>query len=229
MIVPIRGRNKLYTMVARTAEDKVLSKKVTMPRPTRAPFIVFLALSMSSWLLAQQPAPSSPPAATSKVHAPQPAATDGRPSPEQVLKLLELLRVRDQLQITLDAMKQQVKDQAAQMFSDKISNPTPEQLKSVDLTVDDVFRDVALDDLIQDLVPVYQRHLTRSDVRAMIAFYSSPPGQKIVREQPKMLKESMEVAGASQQKRMEALLAKLEVRMEQLIEQEKPKPASEKK
>ncbi len=192
----------------------------------RAPFIVFLALAVSSWLLAQQPAP---PSAAAKTRASAPAVADGPPSPEQVLKLLELLRVRDQLQITLDAMKQQVKDEAAQMFSDKISNPTPEQLKSVDVTVDDVFRDVSLDDLIQDLVPVYQRHLTRNDVRAMIAFYSSPPGQKIVREQPKMLKESMQVAGTSQQKRMEALLAKLEVRMEQLIAQEKAKPASEKK
>jgi hypothetical protein len=179
----------------------------------------------------QAPSPPQPPSPSSVVQArpAQPVVTDGPPSPDQVRKLLGLLQVRDELQITLDAMKQQVKAGAAQTFSDKVPNPTPEQIKSVNVIVDDVFRDLSLDDLIQDLVPVYQRHLTRSDVRALIAFYSSPPGQKILREQPAMIKESMQVAGAAQQRRMEVLLATLEVRMQQLINQEQSKPASEKK
>ncbi len=196
-------------------------------------FILFLSLVLlgfaGSGLFAQQAAPSPAPPSAAKTQAAQPAVADGPPSPDQVRKLLGLLRVRDELQITLDAMKQQVKAGAAQTFSDKVPNPTPAQLKSVNLIVDDVFRGLSLDDLIQDLVPVYQRHLTRSDVRALIAFYSSPPGQKILREQPAMIKESMQVAGAAQQRRMEVLLATLEVRMQQLIDQEQTKPASEKK
>jgi hypothetical protein len=188
--------------------------------------IIFLPLLLLPILvfhggLAQQ---ASPPATAAKVRAAQ-AATDGPPSPDQVRKLLELLRVRDELQMTLDTMKQQVKEGAVQTFGEKIHDPSPEQLKSVNFLVDDVFRDLSLDDLIQDLVPVYQRHLTRGDVRALIAFYSSTPGQKILREQPAMMQESMKVAGASQQKRMEALLAKLEVRMQELISQEQDKPA----
>ncbi len=142
---------------------------------------------------------------------------------------MELLRVRDELRMTLDAMKQQMKDAATETFSDKVPNPTPEQLKSVNYIVDDVFTEISLDDLIKDLVPVYQRHLTRSDMNALITFYSSPAGQKILREQPAMIKESMQVAGTNQQKRMEELLAKLEVRMHQLIEQEQSKPGPEKK
>ncbi|HEY6305923.1 MAG TPA: DUF2059 domain-containing protein [Candidatus Angelobacter sp.] len=189
-------------------------------------FFAFVLLAVAGPVCAQQAAPSPGPAA--KARAVQPAVADARPSPDQVLKLLVLLRVRDELQITLDAMKQQVKAGAAQTFSDKVPDPTPAQLKSVNFVVDDVFKDLSLDDLIQDLVPVYQRHLTRSDVRALIAFYSSPPGQKILHEQPAMIKESMQVAGAAQQKRMEVLLAQLEVRMQQLIAQE-TKAAAEKK
>jgi uncharacterized protein len=177
-----------------------------------------------------QAPPPGPPPSEAPARPVQPAVVaDGPPSPDQVRKLLGLLRVRDELQITLDAMKQQVKAGAAQTFSDKIPDPTPEQLKRVNLIVDDVFGNLSLDDLIKDLVPVYQRHLTRNDVRALIAFYSSPPGQKILREQPAMIKESMQVAGAAQQKRMEVLLATLEVRMQQLINQEQTKPASERK
>jgi hypothetical protein len=189
-----------------------------------------LLVTASSGLLAQQAAPSASPSAGAKTNAVSPAVSDGPPSPDQVRKLLVLLRVRAELQITLDAMKQQVNAGAVQTFSDKVPNPTPAQLKQVNFVVDEVFRDLSLDDLIQDLVPVYQRHLTRSDVSALIAFYSSAPGQKILREQPAMMKESMQVAGTAQQQRMETLLAKLEVRIEQLIAQEQqPKPASEKK
>ena len=199
----------------------------------RTLFILFLSLILADFagprLLAQQAAPSPAPPSATKTQAVQPAVADGPPSPDQVRKLLGLLRVRDELQMTLDAMKQQLKAGAAQTFSDKVPDPTPEQLKRVNLVVDDVFHDLSLDDLIHDLVPVYQRHLTRSDVRALIAFYSSPPGQKILREQPAMIKESMQVAGAAQQRRMEVLLATLEVRMQQLINQEQSKPASERK
>jgi hypothetical protein len=192
-------------------------------------FILLLLAVTISGVLAQQPAPRATPTPATKSHAGPSAVPDPPPSPDQVLKLLGLLRVRDELEITLDAMKQQLKDEATQSFSDKVPNPTPQQLNSVHVMVDDVFRDISLDDLIHDLMPVYQRHLTRSDVRALITFYSSVPGQKILREQPAMIKESMEVAGTSQQKRMEALLAKLEIRIQQLIAQEQGKAAPEKK
>jgi hypothetical protein len=201
------------------------------------PFLGAVLLAAASGLLAQQlkqlpppmqAPPPPPPSSAVQARPAQPAVADGPPSPEQVSKLLTLLRVRDELQITLDAMKQQVKAGAVQTFSEKVPDPTPDQLKSVNFVVDEVFKDLSLDDLIQDLVPVYQRHLTRNDVHALIGFYSSPAGQKILREQPAMIQESMKVAGAAQQKRMEVLLAQLEVRMQQLISQE-TKPGSEKK
>lgn len=145
------------------------------------------------------------------------------------MKLLRVMRVHDDLTATLDTMKQEMQRQAEAIFRDKIPNPSPEQLKSVHAIVDDSFAELSLDDLIHDLVPIYQRHLSQSDVRALLAFYSSPPGQKILREQPAIIRESMQVAGNAQQKRMEKMLAKVELRMQQLIEQEQSKAEPEKK
>jgi hypothetical protein len=174
----------------------------------------------------QSPAPAKPAA---KPQTARPAATDGPPSAEQVMKLLELLQVRDSLQVTLDAVKKQMRNSAEDQFREKILDPSPEQLKSLQAIVDETFGDLSADDMIKDVVPVYQKHLTRSDVRALVAFYSSPAGQKILREQPAMIRESMEAAGASQQKKMEKVLAKLDLRVQQLIEQEQGKEAPEKK
>jgi len=161
--------------------------------------------------------------------AARPAAAQERPTQEQVLKLLELLKVRDSLQITLDAMKEQVKGTAVQSLRERIPNPTADQLKSVNAIVDGVFKDLVLDDLLQDVVPVYQRHLSRSDVQAIINFYSSPAGKKILREQPAMIRESMQATAAAQQKKMELLLVKLDMRMQQLIESEQNKTSPERK
>lgn len=160
----------------------------------------------------QSPAPSKP------------AVQSEKASEAQILKLLDMLQIRDNLQITLDAMKTQMQHGSEEMLREKIARPTDEQIKSVDKIVDEEFGKISMDDLVRDVVPIYQRHLTRSDVAALIAFYSSPVGQKLRREQPAMMKESMEATSAGQREKMEQLLARVEIRLEQFIETEQGKP-----
>ena len=151
-------------------------------------------------------------------------AANEKASEAQVLKLLDMLQIRDNLKITLDAMKTQMQHGSEQMLREKIARPTDEQVKSVDKIVDEEFAKISMDDLVRDVVPIYQRHLTRSDVAALIAFYSSPVGLKLRREQPAMMKESMEATSAGQREKMEQLLARVEIRLEQFIETEQGKP-----
>ncbi|HST79790.1 MAG TPA: DUF2059 domain-containing protein, partial [Verrucomicrobiae bacterium] len=162
--------------------------------------------------VSQSPAPSKP------------AVQSEKASEAQILKLLDMLQIRDNLQITLNAMKTQMQHGSEEMLREKIARPTDEQIKSVDKIVDEEFAKISMDDLVRDVVPIYQRHLTRSDVAALIAFYSSPVGQKLRREQPDMMKESMEATSAGQREKMEQLLARVEIRLEQFIETEQGKP-----
>ena len=112
---------------------------------------------------------------------------------------------------------------------EKVPNPSPEQLKSLHAIVDDVFGEISLEDIIKDVVPVYQRHLTKTDVSALVTFYSSPVGQKVLREQSAMVRESMEATAAGQQRKMESLMARLELRVQQLALEEQNKNATDKK
>jgi uncharacterized protein len=187
-------------------------------------FPLFVCAVLSVPALAQKPAAPHPTASRSTL-----AAADEKPSAEQVLRLLDLLRIKESIQISVDAMKEEMKGTAEQSFREKFPNPTPEQLQSVHAAVDDVFKTLVLDDLLTKVVPVYQRHLTRSDVQAMIAFYSSPAGKKIMREQPAMIRESMQATAAGQQKKMEILLARLDLRVQRLIQDEQNKTTPEKK
>ncbi|HEX7289239.1 MAG TPA: DUF2059 domain-containing protein [Candidatus Angelobacter sp.] len=166
---------------------------------------------------APAPAPAQSPSAPAQKTTARPAASE-KPTQEQVLKLLELLRVRESVQISVDAMKEQVRATAEQSLRESVREPTVEQIRQMNAIVDGVFKELVLDDLIQDVVPVYQKHLTRSDVEAVIAFYTTPAGKKILREQSAMIRESMQATAATQQKKMQLLLVKLEVRMRELIQ-----------
>jgi len=43
------------------------------------------------------------------------------------------------------------------------------------------------------LVPVYQKHLSESDLKNVIAFYQSPAGKKFAEQTPIITTESMQV------------------------------------
>jgi hypothetical protein len=184
-----------------------------------------LLLASLSCLAFAQTQKSAPPAA----HPAPPATNPARPSAAEVMKLLELMRVQDGLDITVGAMKDQLKSSAEQALREKIANPTPEQIKAVRVIVDEEFKKLSLDGLIHAIVPVYQRHLTQQDVAALIAFYSSPAGRKIVREQPAMLRESMQATQAGQRQKMEDVLSRMDVRIQQLIMDEQNKGEPDKK
>jgi hypothetical protein len=58
--------------------------------------------------------------------------------------------------------------------------------------MDDMFKDMPWDEMIQSMVPVYQKHFTKGDVDALVAFYSSPTGAKMLREMPAIMGEAMQ-------------------------------------
>ena len=52
------------------------------------------------------------------------------------------------------------------------------------------------------MTPVYQKHLTKGDVDALVTFYSSPTGQKVLKEMPAMTGEAMQASSGIMKKMM---------------------------
>jgi hypothetical protein len=42
------------------------------------------------------------------------------------------------------------------------------------------------------MVPANQKHFSKGDIHALISFYSSPTGQKVLRELPAIMAEAMD-------------------------------------
>ena len=57
----------------------------------------------------------------------------------------------------------------------------------------DFMKEVHTDELVDLIVPVYDRNLTQNDVTELIRFYESPTGKKFVSVLPKITQESMGV------------------------------------
>ena len=194
----------------------------------RAYLLLWIAIAGLS-LVAQQP--SNQPAPAQKKDQPaaagQPASADV-PSKEQVLKLFDLLQIRRNMQMMMQGMKQGAKQGADQALRRRVADPTPEQIEKMNRIADEMFSDFPLDELLDVIVPVYQRHMTKSDIDAITAFYSSPVGQKMLREQPQMMQEAMQAARSVSEKVMAAKMDKIDKAAEAMFESDKAKPAPKK-
>jgi len=161
---------------------------------------------------------------------------EDRASKEQVAKLLEVMRLRQQLTSTMNALQTMIQGQVAAQIRQASMNSqdgkqlTHEQQSKLD-AVQQKYMKLALDvypidAMMDDITVIYQRHMSRSDVDAFITFYSSPPGQHLLDSQPAIMQEYMPVAMKRVNERSNKLSAEM---MKDIAEQVKAETPSEQK
>jgi len=152
-----------------------------------------LGMALTPCMMVAQ-APAAAPAATATV------PVDQQPTKEQLARLFEVTRLRQlldsQLKMIPAMVKQQMQAQAKELSAQLPGKkPTAEQQAEMDKTMDvymaKAMNIVSIDDMLDDMASLYQRHLTRSDVDAMIVFYESPAGQHLLDAQPAIMQEYM--------------------------------------
>jgi hypothetical protein len=166
-------------------------------------------------------------AAQSRAAAEARKAAAAPPTREDVLKLFDLLQITKTMDAVINATKQQSMEIAEQMIREKMPDATPEQKKQFREMMDEVMQQAlgpaAIKEMLEATIPVYQHHLTKADLDAMVAFYSSPVGQKILHEQPAMVQESMEASAGIQQRIARAMFQKIDERIVKMEEAEHAK------
>ena len=160
--------------------------------------------------------------------APDPATAqvipeDQRASRDEVEQFFTAMRLRKNMEMVFEAMREQMKGMSDKMMSDKLSTLTPEQQKkfqeAMQGSMDDVMDAMRFEDLISDMIPVYQKYLTREDLEGVIAFYSSPVGQRLLDKTPAMTTEAMKISMERMEKVMPEIMAKMQKRMDEVIKE----------
>ena len=85
--------------------------------------------------------------------------------------------------------------------------------------VDAMIKDMPWDDMTQAMVPSYQKHFTKGDMESLTAFYTSPTGEKVLREMPAIMAESMRTMTPIMQKHMEAVNRSVQQQIAEMVKQ----------
>jgi hypothetical protein len=171
----------------------------------------------ASW---SQAPPAEPSGASSQAQPVQNAIPpEDQPTKEQLLKLFEVMRIRDQMQsmrkIVPMMVQSQIQEQLKAMNSqmDPGSKLTADQRAAMDglirKYVEKAVNLYPVEEMIDDMTLLYQEHLTREDVDAMIVFYSSPAGQHLLDAQPKIAQEYMPLVMKRAAERTKTLTAEM--------------------
>jgi hypothetical protein len=95
---------------------------------------------------------------------------------EEILKLLELTNVRN------------LAEQIFEMYIPQIQVLVP----SVPKEFWDMFKEkMDFDSFVKAYIPLYDRYYTLEEIKAMIAFYESPTGRRVIEVTPLLTAESM--------------------------------------
>jgi hypothetical protein len=144
----------------------------------------------------------------------QQSAADAPASKEDIEKYLDTMHSRELMKSTMAAMTKQM-HQMTHAQLEKQPNLPPDFEARMDKMMDDMMKDFPIDELIQAMVPSYQKHLSKGDVEALTAFYSTPTGQKVLKEMPAMTADAMQAASGIVQK----MMAKMQERLQSEIAQ----------
>ena len=124
---------------------------------------------------------------------------DAPASKADIERYLAAMHTSDLLKNMMATMTRQMHKTVHEMLEKQPDLP-PEFEARMDKMMDDTLKDFPVDEYLQAVAPIYQKHLTKGDVDALVTFYSSPTGQKILNEMPAMTAEAMQAASPLIQK-----------------------------
>lgn len=144
---------------------------------------------------------------TAAVLAQQP---DTPATKDDILKLFRVMDTQDQMRQVMQQVIGQMAEMNREALKKRPSAVTEDDLAQMDREFKEVAKTYPVDQLMEDMVPVYQKHLTKADVDAMITFYSSPTGKKLLREMPAMTSEGIQAAYPRMQKNLDAIMKRMD-------------------
>src|ERR1700722_1991205 len=152
---------------------------------------------------------------------------DAPASKADVERYLDTMHIRDMMKNMIANMGPQMQKMIHEQVA-KQPNLPPDFEARMDKMMDDYWKDFPTDDLLNAMIPVYQKHLTKGDVDVLVAFYSAPTGQKMLKEMPAMMSESMQAASGIIQKMMAKAMQRIDDEIVQMQKTNDGKPADTK-
>jgi hypothetical protein len=157
--------------------------------------------------------------------AAQQTAADAPASKEDVQKYLEVMHSRDMMTKIMEAMAKPMHQMMHEQYLKDKDRLPPDFEERMSKMMDDTFKSFPWDEMLESMVPVYQKHLTKGDVDNLVAFYSSPTGQKLIKELPAISAEAMQAMMPLMQKQIDSMNQRMQREIAQMLKNSEPKPS----
>lgn len=159
-------------------------------------------------------------------------APENQPSADQLSKLFEVMRIKQQMasmRTMVPGMVQQQIQTAMRQTEENLPSGaklTPEQHEKMQ-TIMNKYVGKAMDlyppdEMLTDMTAIYQRHLTKDDVDGLITFYGSPAGQHLLDAQPVIAQEYMPVVMGKVAQRSQTMTKEMMKEMAEIMPTNKP-------
>jgi len=158
--------------------------------------------------------------AATTAFAQQAAPGDAPASKEDIQHLFDVMQIHQQMHQVMDAMMKQQSTLIHETLKKRYPQSSADRIARADQLIAETMKDMPMDAMLDDMIPIYQRHFSKTDIDAMSTFYASPTGQKMMREMPALTSESMQVSYARMQKQVDAI----QQRAEQIVKEDQDKP-----
>jgi uncharacterized protein len=135
---------------------------------------------------------------------------DAPATKEEIQKYLQVMHSRDMMTKMVDAMSKPMHEMMHEQYlKDKDRLPADFEVR-INKMMDDMMKSFPWDEMLEAMVPVYQKHLTKGDVDALVAFYSTPTGQKLIKEMPEITGEAMQQMMPLMRKSIDAMTQRMQ-------------------
>jgi uncharacterized protein len=137
------------------------------------------------------------------------------PSNEDVKKLFDVMASREQINQMMQQVFTQIRTLSREQMKQRQPDISDAELARLDRESEDLIKHFPVEAMLDDMVPIYQKHFSKSDIDALTAFYSSPAGQKFLHEMPAVTAETMKAVYPRIQAQVDAAMKRAERRSEQ--------------
>ena len=144
-------------------------------------------------------------------------AADAPATKEDVERYFQAVHSHDMMLKMMEAMSapmHQTTHEQCEKDKDKLPADCEERINKM---LDGLMKEMPFDEMMQAMVPAYQKHFTKGDMDALIAFYSAPTGQKVLKELPAVMAEGMEAMMPIMRQSVEKLTERAEKEVAQMM------------
>ena len=153
----------------------------------------------------------------------QQSTADSPASKEDIERYFQVMHLRDTMKQMMDVMNKQAHQMVHAQISKDAANLPPDFEARMNKMTDEELKNLPVEEMLQAMIPVYQKHWTKGDVDAIVAFYSTPTGQKVLRELPATMAEGMQAVAPIIQKRMNGMMERVQQEVAQMVKESKSK------